>query len=210
MSLPHSFHQRKASFLGPWVPIIAFDLFALCCILSCFHWLACLYLPRLNILLSLPLFIANSHEANVVTHSLDPLSAAQRAGTLFSWFPPVLESREDDENCPWYRETSNLGSGDSAACPSQWEEKSIHREQVNLIEDGICLSHQKFVSLYLPHLVLFIKGCSVCLWICDSVSGTTAIDSRQILIILSPSRFYHKAGNWSMNYFTTHGTHKSA
>lgn len=164
MSPSRSAHWRKASFLGPWVPIIAFDLFAICCILGCFHWLACLYLPRLNILLSLPLFIANSHEANVVSHSLDPLSAAQRAGTLFSWFPPILESREDDENCQWFRETSNLGSGDTAPCPSQLEEKSPHRGQVNLIADDICLFHRNFVWLYLPCLVLFIKGCSVCLW----------------------------------------------
>jgi hypothetical protein len=54
MSLVHSFHWRKASFLVLWVSVIAFDLFALCCLLSCFHWLACLYLPGLNILLSLP------------------------------------------------------------------------------------------------------------------------------------------------------------
>lgn len=187
MSLSPSW--RKASFLGPWVPIIAFDLFALCCIFGCFHWLACLYLPRLNILLSLPLFIANSHEANVVTHSLDPLSAAQRAGTLFSWFPPVLEPREDDANCPWFRETSNLGSGDIAACPSQLEEKFPHREQANLIADGSHLFHPNFVSLYLACLVLSDEGGSVCLWICDSISGTTAIDSRQIFIILSASRF---------------------
>ena len=62
--------------------------FFLCRIFSLnFFSVACLYLPGLNILLSLPLFIANSHEANVVSHSLDPLSTVHIAGTLFSWFP---------------------------------------------------------------------------------------------------------------------------
>lgn len=88
VNLFHFFNKRKASFLTSWVLIVSFDLFFLCCTFSLFFFLvACLYLPGLNILLSLPLFIANSHEANVVSHSLDPLSTVHIAGTLFSWFP---------------------------------------------------------------------------------------------------------------------------
>lgn len=88
VNLFHFFNRRKASFLTSWVLIISFDLFFFCCTFSLiFFSVACLYLPGLNILLSLPLFIANSHEANVVSHSLDPLSTVHIAGTLFSWFP---------------------------------------------------------------------------------------------------------------------------
>lgn len=176
MSLAHSFHWRKASFLGPWVPIIAFDLFAFCCLLSCAHWLACLYLPGLNILLSLPLFIANSHEANVVSHSLDPLSAAQRAGTLFSWFPPVL----DHPPKRMIKIAHELGKP-LIWCVSGVVEMflSIHREQVNIIAELVF--HQNFVFLYLPDLILWIKRCTTCPWICNSISGSTAIGSWQIL-----------------------------